>query len=130
MTRAFHPLPVADGRLTGPRRHSWTVAPAGSGPIGLDVPGIAAGLNRVAHVPWFWVGGACYALSIVIWLLALSRMPVSVAYPMLSIGYIVNAIAAPLWLGGGRGAARAPRGRHLLRRGLRPPPGPRPGGRS
>jgi multidrug transporter EmrE-like cation transporter len=33
-------------------------------------------------------------LSVVIWIGALSRTPVSVAYPMLSIGYIVNALAA------------------------------------
>jgi len=34
-----------------------------------------------------------------VWILALSRVPVSVAYPMLSIGYIVNALAA-WWLFG------------------------------
>lgn len=41
------------------------------------------------------VGGlACYMFSVVIWIAALSRVEVSVAYPMLSIGYIVNAFAA------------------------------------
>jgi multidrug transporter EmrE-like cation transporter len=30
----------------------------------------------------------------VVWILALSRVDVSIAYPMLSIGYIVNAVAA------------------------------------
>ncbi len=30
------------------------------------------------------------------WILALSRVDVSVAYPMLSVGYVVNALAA--WL--------------------------------
>ena len=39
----------------------------------------------------------CYALSVVIWILALSRVPVSIAFPMLSMAYIVNAIAA-WWL--------------------------------
>jgi multidrug transporter EmrE-like cation transporter len=29
-----------------------------------------------------------------VWILALSRVPVSIAYPMLSIGYVVNAFAA------------------------------------
>ena len=29
-----------------------------------------------------------------VWILALSRVEVSVAYPMLSIGYVVNAVAA------------------------------------
>lgn len=39
----------------------------------------------------------CYALSVVVWILALSRVPVSIAFPMLSMAYIVNAIAA-WWL--------------------------------
>jgi multidrug transporter EmrE-like cation transporter len=39
-------------------------------------------------------GLCCYAVSVVVWIVALSRVEVSVAYPMLSIGYIVNAIAA------------------------------------
>ncbi len=41
-----------------------------------------------------WVGLGCYGVSVVVWLGALSRVPVSVAYPMLSIGYVVNAFAA------------------------------------
>ena len=43
---------------------------------------------------WLWVGLICYAISVVVWILALSRVDVSIAYPMLSIGYIVNAVAA------------------------------------
>jgi len=46
------------------------------------------------------IGGlVCYAISVVVWILALSRVEVSVAYPMLSVGYVVNAIAA-WWLFG------------------------------
>jgi multidrug transporter EmrE-like cation transporter len=41
-----------------------------------------------------WIGLACYGVSVVLWLGALSRAPVSIAYPMLSVGYIVNAAAA------------------------------------
>lgn len=44
-------------------------------------------------------GLACYGLSVVVWILALSRVEVSIAYPMLSIGYVVNAILA-WWLFG------------------------------
>ena len=41
------------------------------------------------------VGGlACYVVSVVVWVMALSRVEVSIAYPMLSLGYVVNAIAA------------------------------------
>ena len=46
-----------------------------------------------------WVGLACYGVSVVVWLGALSRVPVSVAYPMLSIGYVVNAFAAAVLFG-------------------------------
>ena len=35
----------------------------------------------------------CYVVSVALWFIVLSRVPVGVAYPMLSIGYIVNAIA-------------------------------------
>jgi multidrug transporter EmrE-like cation transporter len=54
---------------------------------------------KVAASPFVLGGLACYAVSVVVWILALSRVPVSVAYPMLSIGYIVNAGAAWLLFG-------------------------------
>jgi multidrug transporter EmrE-like cation transporter len=41
-----------------------------------------------------WIGLSCYGVSVILWLGALSRVPVSIAYPMLSVGYVVNAIAA------------------------------------
>ena len=41
----------------------------------------------------------CYALSVIIWILALSRVPVSIAFPMLSMAYVVNAVAAWYLLG-------------------------------
>lgn len=46
------------------------------------------------------VTGLCaYVVSVAVWLLVLSRVQVSYAYPMLSIGYIVNAIAAYYFFG-------------------------------
>lgn len=39
-------------------------------------------------------GLVCYVISVFVWIMALSRVEVSIAYPMLSIGYVVNAIAA------------------------------------
>ena len=41
----------------------------------------------------------CYAFSVVVWIVALSRVPVSIAFPMLSMAYVVNAIAAWYLLG-------------------------------
>ena len=49
---------------------------------------------RLAMQPYILAGLACYVVSVVVWIMALSRVQVSMAYPMLSIGYIVNAIAA------------------------------------
>ncbi len=40
------------------------------------------------------MGLMCYGISVIVWIGALSRTPVSIAYPMLSIGYVVNALAA------------------------------------
>lgn len=49
---------------------------------------------------WPIIGGlGCYVVSVVVWILALSRVDVSIAYPMLSIGYVVNAGLA-WWLFG------------------------------
>jgi drug/metabolite transporter (DMT)-like permease len=41
----------------------------------------------------------CYGFSVIIWVLALSRVPVSIAFPMLSMAYVVNALAAWYLLG-------------------------------
>jgi multidrug transporter EmrE-like cation transporter len=49
---------------------------------------------RLAGEPALWLGLVCYGVSVVVWVLALSRVDVSIAYPMLSIGYVVNALAA------------------------------------
>ena len=51
-------------------------------------------LLQIARVPWFWAGFACYGISLFTWIATLSRLPVSVAYPLVSIGYVFNAAAA------------------------------------
>jgi multidrug transporter EmrE-like cation transporter len=74
------------------------------------------GTNRAGHLDFSWstsletaikivsqwpfmLGFAFYGISVVVWIAALARVPVTVAYPMLSIGYIINAIIARYWLG-------------------------------
>jgi multidrug transporter EmrE-like cation transporter len=49
---------------------------------------------KLAFEPHIAGGLACYVVSVAVWIVGLSRVPVSVAYPMLSVGYIVNAVAA------------------------------------
>ena len=53
----------------------------------------------IASSPHILAGLACYVVSVFVWILALSRVPVSIAYPMLSVGYIVNALAAWMLFG-------------------------------
>ncbi|MEW6514445.1 MAG: SMR family transporter [Pseudomonadota bacterium] len=84
---------------------------------------LKAGTNAIGHFEFHWdnalpigmklaanpaiLGGmTCYAVSLVIWIMALSRVPVSIAYPMLSIGYLLNAIAAWAWFGEALGAQK------------------------
>jgi multidrug transporter EmrE-like cation transporter len=54
---------------------------------------------KLALQPFILGGMACYAVSLVVWIMALSRVPVSIAYPMLSIGYVINAFIAWQWFG-------------------------------
>ena len=65
-----------------------------TGIINLDMQSLLSSAGSLAFNLWLWIGLICYAISVVVWILALSRVDVSIAYPMLSIGYIVNAVAA------------------------------------
>jgi multidrug transporter EmrE-like cation transporter len=49
---------------------------------------------KLALEPHIAGGLACYVVSVAVWIVGLSRVPVSIAYPMLSVGYVVNAVAA------------------------------------
>ncbi|MGU7780584.1 EamA family transporter [Burkholderia sp. PU8-34] len=54
---------------------------------------VPVGLKIATQLPI--IGGlGCYVLSVVVWIVGLSRVDVSIAYPMLSLGYVVNAFAA------------------------------------
>ncbi|MHB1334234.1 MAG: SMR family transporter [Sulfuriferula sp.] len=54
---------------------------------------------KLATEPHILGGLTCYVISVVVWIMALSRVDVSIAYPMISIGYVVTALAA-WWLFG------------------------------
>ena len=49
---------------------------------------------KLATEPHIIGAMCCYVFGVVIWILALSRVQVSIAYPLLSLGYVVNAVAA------------------------------------
>jgi len=52
---------------------------------------------KLAVEPRILAGVVCYAVSLIAWIMALSRTEVSVAYPMVSIGFALNALLA-WWL--------------------------------
>lgn len=53
-------------------------------------------LTKIAFNPYIIGGMVCYVASVFVWLLVLSRVPVSYAYPMVSLGYITTCLAAVL----------------------------------
>jgi multidrug transporter EmrE-like cation transporter len=58
----------------------------------------STGLQLASQLPI--IGGlTCYVLSVGVWIIGLSRVDVTVAYPMLSLGYIINAVGAWYFLG-------------------------------
>jgi multidrug transporter EmrE-like cation transporter len=74
--------------------------------VGFSVANAWTLAERIALNPPILAGVALYAVSVVFWILALSRVDVSIAYPMLSIGYIVSALAGWLLFSEAVGPAR------------------------
>ena len=50
--------------------------------------------TRIAMEPRIMAGVVCYGVSLMVWIMGLSRVPVSIAYPLLSLGYVIYAAAA------------------------------------
>ena len=68
-----------------------------SGPLIAGDTGVwQRGLSMLA-VPSLWYALLAYGLSVIVWLVGLSRVPVSQAYPLLSLGYVIN-IGLAWWL--------------------------------
>ncbi|MFJ2988811.1 EamA family transporter [Collimonas sp. NPDC087041] len=58
----------------------------------------ATGLKLATQLPI--LGGlTCYVISVGVWIIGLSRVDVTIAYPMLSMGYIISAVGAWYFLG-------------------------------
>jgi drug/metabolite transporter (DMT)-like permease len=55
---------------------------------------LAETLTRALSSPVVWAGLCAYALSSLLWLVALSRLDLSAAYPLGASGYVVVAFAS------------------------------------
>lgn len=71
----FASAPPANGAAGGPLADPW----------------------RLATNPFFLFGLVLYAVSVINWVVVLSRLDLSVAYPLMSVGYILTLIAG-VWL--------------------------------
>lgn len=56
-------------------------------------------LSAVASNRMVWLGLACYGASAVTWLMALSKVDLSFAFPMLSLGFVITALYSWLFFG-------------------------------
>lgn len=60
------------------------------GEVGMS--GLVHHLGVMLSNLWLWAAMLCYAVSILMWMVVLSKVEVSFAYPFLSIGYVVAAL--------------------------------------
>jgi multidrug transporter EmrE-like cation transporter len=69
------------------------------GAIHLTAGNLLPTLFKVATTLPILGGLACYGISVFVWIVGLSRTDVTIAYPMLSLGYVVSAVGAWMFLG-------------------------------
>src|SRR5581483_363056 len=70
-----------------------------SGPLIATDASVMSRALQLLVVPSLWYALTAYGLSVVVWIVGLSRVPVSQAYPLLSLGYVLN-IGLAWWLFG------------------------------
>jgi drug/metabolite transporter (DMT)-like permease len=68
-----------------------------TGPLIAGDAGVWGRALTLLAVPSLWYALCAYGLSVIVWLVGLSRVPVSQAYPLLSLGYVIN-IGLAWWL--------------------------------
>lgn len=69
------------------------------GKVSLSADHLSQFILNIASNPYVIGGTSCYGLSLLLWLVVLSRAQVSYAYPLLALGYIVTAVTAHFFLG-------------------------------
>jgi multidrug transporter EmrE-like cation transporter len=72
---------------------------AGKGAGELNLSAIINDPVRWLLHPWFVLSLVLYAVSVINWLIVLTRVPLSVAYPMSSLGFILTFVAGVWWFG-------------------------------
>jgi drug/metabolite transporter (DMT)-like permease len=68
-----------------------------SGPLVMTDGHMMSRALQLLSVPSLWYALTAYGVSVIVWIVGLSRVPVSQAYPLLSLGYVLN-IGLAYWL--------------------------------
>lgn len=55
------------------------------------------GLKNPASIPFVWAGMIVYAAAVMVWLQVLSRMALSIAFPLMSLSYVLVYLGAAAW---------------------------------
>jgi len=63
-----------------------------------DLASLPAFALRTLTTPFVWLGFAAYGLSAALWLVVLSRLELSFAYPILSLSYVLIVLISALVL--------------------------------
>ena len=88
------------GVLLNAFAQSWLKAATRiSGPLVANDASVMARALKLLAVPSLWYALTAYGVSVMVWIVGLSRVPVSQAYPLLSLGYVLN-IGLAWWLFG------------------------------
>lgn len=56
-----------------------------------------SGLAAPSTIAYVWAGMIVYAAAVMVWLQVLSRMALSLAFPMMSISYVLVYLGAAFW---------------------------------
>ncbi len=64
------------------------------GSLDMTAPALLAAAPRLAASPFIWAGLLSYVVSVAVWLVVLSRVDVSYAYPMVGLGYVFATLVA------------------------------------
>lgn len=55
------------------------------------------GIVAPMRIGFVWLGMIVYSIAIMVWLQVLSRMDLSIAFPMMSLSYVLVYLGAALW---------------------------------
>jgi multidrug transporter EmrE-like cation transporter len=69
------------------------------GQISIDTSALLKVLPEMLGNTFLWLSFLCYCISILSWVVVLSKFEVSFAYPFSSIGYVISAVIGYFFMG-------------------------------